>query len=42
MEKFGKTKIDFLKTFLKLPNNIPSHDTIAGGDNQFFLQLLEN
>ncbi len=28
IETFGKTKIDFLKTFLKLPNGIPSHDTI--------------
>lgn len=28
IEEFGKTKIDFLRTFLKLPNGIPSHDTI--------------
>lgn len=28
IEEFGKTKIDFLKGFLKLPNGIPSHDTI--------------
>lgn len=28
IELFGKTKLDFLKTFLKLPNGIPSHDTI--------------
>lgn len=28
IELFGKTKIDFLKTFLKLPFGIPSHDTI--------------
>lgn len=28
IELFGKTKIDFLKTFLKLRNGIPSHDTI--------------
>ncbi|MET3115792.1 putative transposase YbfD/YdcC [Pedobacter sp. CG_S7] len=28
IETFGKTKIDFLKIFLKLPNGIPSHDTI--------------
>lgn len=28
IETFGKTKKDFLKTFLKLPNGIPSHDTI--------------
>ena len=28
IELFGKTKPSFLKTFLKLPNGIPSHDTI--------------
>ncbi len=28
IEEFGKNKINFLKTFLKLPNGIPSHDTI--------------
>ena len=28
IELFGKAKIKFLKTFLKLPNGIPSHDTI--------------
>ena len=28
IEEFGKTKIDFLRTFLKIPNGIPSHDTI--------------
>jgi predicted transposase YbfD/YdcC len=28
IETFGKTKLDFLKRFLKLPNGIPSHDTI--------------
>lgn len=27
MELFGKTKRDWLKTFLKLPKGIPSHDT---------------
>lgn len=27
MEDFGKAKHDWLKTFLKLPNGIPSHDT---------------
>lgn len=35
IELFGKTKIDFLKTFLKLPNGIPSHDTI----NRVFTML---
>jgi predicted transposase YbfD/YdcC len=29
VEKFGDSKIDWLKTFLKLPNGIPSHDTIG-------------
>lgn len=28
IETFGKTKYAFLKTFLRLPNGIPSHDTI--------------
>lgn len=27
MERFGKAKYDWLKTFLELPNGIPSHDT---------------
>jgi len=29
IELFGKTKIDWLKTFLGLPNGIPSHDTFG-------------
>lgn len=29
IEQYCKTKIDFLKTFLKLPNGIPSHDTFG-------------
>jgi predicted transposase YbfD/YdcC len=29
IELFGKAKIDWLKTFLKLPNGIPSHDTFG-------------
>jgi hypothetical protein len=35
IELFGKTKQEWLKTFLKLPNGIPSHDTfgrVFGGD----------
>ena len=28
-ERFGKSKIEFLSTFLKLPNGIPSHDTFG-------------
>ena len=29
MEAFGKAKQAWLKTFLALPNGIPSHDTLA-------------
>ena len=29
VEEFGITKEEWLKTFLKLPNSIPSHDTIG-------------
>ncbi len=29
IEDFGKAKEPFLKTFLKLPNGIPSHDIIG-------------
>lgn len=29
IEEFGKQKADWLRTFLKLPHGIPSHDTIA-------------
>lgn len=29
VEKFGRSKNEWLKTFLKLPNGIPSHDTIG-------------
>ena len=29
IELFGKTKLDWLKTFLKLPNGVPSHDTFG-------------
>ena len=29
IEMFGKSKLDWLKTFLKLPNGIPSHDTFG-------------
>lgn len=29
VEEFGESKEDWLKTFLKLPNGIPSHDTIG-------------
>jgi predicted transposase YbfD/YdcC len=29
IERFGKAKIDFFRTFLELPNGIPSHDTFG-------------
>lgn len=29
IEEYAKTKFDFLQTFLKLPNGIPSHDTFG-------------
>jgi len=29
IEHFGKTKLDFLRRFLELPNGIPSHDTFG-------------
>ena len=29
IEAYGHSKLDWLKTFLKLPNGLPSHDTIA-------------
>jgi len=29
VEKFGRSKYDWLKDFLELPNGIPSHDTIG-------------
>lgn len=35
MEYFGECKVEWLKTFLKLPGGIPSHDTF----NRFFSSL---
>ena len=29
IERFGKAKIDFFRSFLELPNGIPSHDTFG-------------
>lgn len=35
MEHFGKAKLDWFRTFLKLPNGVPSHDTF----NRLFCAL---
>ena len=29
IEEYGKAKLEWLQTFLELPNGIPSHDTIG-------------
>jgi len=29
VEDFGQAKVDWLRTFLKLPHGIPSHDTLG-------------
>jgi predicted transposase YbfD/YdcC len=29
IERYGRTKLDFLRRFLELPNGIPSHDTFS-------------
>src|SRR6267142_4624170 len=29
IERFGKAKLDFFRTFLDLPHGIPSHDTFG-------------
>ncbi len=29
IERFSKAKLDFFRTFLDLPNGIPSHDTFG-------------
>ncbi len=29
IERFGQAKLDWLKTFLQLPNGVPSHDTFG-------------
>lgn len=29
VEEFGKARIEWFRTFLKLPNGIPSHDTFT-------------
>ncbi len=46
MELYAKEKEDFLRTFLKLPNEIPSHDTFnrifsAIDSKQFELCFIE-
>jgi predicted transposase YbfD/YdcC len=46
VERFGEAKIDWLKTFLDLPNGIPSHDTIgrvfASLDSERFASSFSN
>jgi len=29
IEEYGRAKVEWLQTFLALPNGIPSHDTVA-------------
>ncbi len=29
IERFSKAKLDFFRTFLELPNGVPSHDTFG-------------
>jgi predicted transposase YbfD/YdcC len=44
MEHFGRAKLDWFRTFLKLPNGIPSHDTFnrvfSALDPQKFLECF--
>jgi predicted transposase YbfD/YdcC len=44
MEQFGEAKLDWFKTFLKLPNGVPSHDTFnrlfCALDPQSFLECF--
>jgi predicted transposase YbfD/YdcC len=46
IEQFGRAKFEWLKTFLDLPNGIPSHDTIgrvlASIDPEAFAQCFGN
>lgn len=42
IEQYCKSKIDFLKTFLKLPNGISSHDTFGDILPRLILWLLKN
>ncbi len=35
IEEYGKAKYKWLKTFLELPNGIPSHDTFSRGVLQY-------
>lgn len=48
--EYGRSKIDWLKTFLALPNGIPSHDTFGrlfarldpNGFEQFFIRWVQD
>ena len=42
IERYGKTKLDFLRRFLELPNGIPSHDTFGRVFAQLDAQQFES
>ena len=42
VERFGKAKEDWLKTFLELKNGIPSHDTFGRIFSQISPSAFEN
>jgi len=41
IETYGKAKEEWLKTFLELPNGIPSHDTFGRVFRQLDPEILE-
>ena len=41
IETYGKAKQEWLKTFLELPNGIPSHDTFGRIFSQLEPEVLE-
>ena len=42
IETYGKAKEEWLKTFLELPNGIPSHDTFGRIFSQLAPEILES